>query len=315
MEKHQIKLKIEFSYGKYNAPVENSDLLYHYCSMDAFVNIVKSGKIRMGDLKSMNDPSELSLQNFNFGEIIYKQYLKDPFEFKVETEKQVIDMQTFLLPTLVNFNFGQCGRYSNLLFALCFSDKNDDLTQWRLYGDQGNGVCLGFKKSEIENFKKIDKNFTVKKIDYFSDIELKLIKIAKKILKKIKTLYQNEQYKDLEAYRYDLSSDLIEEWPAYKPDDYLLENETRLIYRLNNHRFFSNTTNIPKEDLTDIDVKIKDGELLLFKEIDLKTLGLSTITLGPLNKTTKDCMNVFLAKNNIDIRADKIYKSIKPYRK
>lgn len=40
------------------------------------------------------------------------------------------------------------------VYCACFSAKGDDLSQWRGYGDNGAGVCLGFDLSEIQ--KKLD---------------------------------------------------------------------------------------------------------------------------------------------------------------
>jgi hypothetical protein len=36
-------------------------------------------------------------------------------------------------------------------FVACFSAKNDDLGQWRGYGDWGRGVCLGYNYRSLEN--------------------------------------------------------------------------------------------------------------------------------------------------------------------
>ena len=216
----------------------------------------------------------------------------------------------------MEYNMGRCGKYSNLLFAFCLSTKGNDLSQWRLYGDNGKGVCLGFKKSQIEKFIKEDKNYSFQQIEYFKTINEVVSSIAKEILLKIRDMYEQSKIEELKKYKFEFMHELSKIWSKYKVADYSSENEVRLVYKLNNNQIFVNvdSKSVKLEDVKDIDVRLRNGELSLFKEVPLEKLGLTSVTLGPLNNTIKDSINIFLAKNNVDILSNHIYKSNIPYR-
>ena len=309
-------IKVVFSHGEFDSPPVNNGLIYHYCSTEAFFNIIKTGKIRLGDLKSMNDPSELSLQEINIGKMIYDEYSKNPFPFQIENNGVALKMANFLMPYEMDYKITRAGKYTNLFFALCFSTKENDLMQWRLYSDNGKGVCLGFNRKTIQKYISQDPNFSLITVKYKSIKEV-VENIAKDSLMEIKKLYESHEIEKLKEYRLNLSKKLIKEWPKYKVCDYKSENEQRLVYKLHNNQVFSNvnSADLKVEDFLDVDIKVKDGELQLFKEIPIKELGLTSITLGPLNNTSKDCLNILLGKYNITIPSASIYKSFIPYRK
>ena len=117
----------------------------------------------------------------------------------------------------------------------CCEDKKDDLTQWRLYGDDGKGVCLKFKLKEKSN------SFIFRKIKYLS-----------------KDSDQIEKLNDLVEFIYDLTGytfvfNTLHEWCHFiKPEDYKVESEVRLLYKLSGNKddekisgwIFTNGTNI-----------------------------------------------------------------------
>lgn len=307
-------INLQFSYGEFQTPTDSEDLLYHYCSMETLVSIIKNGKIRLGDLKSMNDPSEMKLQEINMANIIYNEYQKNPFEFDIGENGAHYGIKELLTPYQIEYKLGQCGKYSNLLFAFCLSGKCNDLSQWRLYGDNGKGVCLGFKKADMKKLIEANSNFSLEKIEYFKSINDVATNVANLVLDKIKNMYELKKFQELKQYRFDIIKELVHYWPKFKTCDYESEDETRLIFNLNNCQIFSNTTAIQQETIKDVDVRVRNGELALFKEIPLNNLGLKTITLGPTNNTTKDGLNILLAKNGLNIGSENIFKSNIPYR-
>lgn len=68
------------------------------------------------------------------------QYLNDPNE--VETGEQYVDM------ALNGFfgNSGECDdlRHRNAIFMTSFSENENNLPMWNMYGKNGNGVSIGF---------------------------------------------------------------------------------------------------------------------------------------------------------------------------
>ena len=96
---------------------------YKYMSFNTFIEILKSKKMRLNSIMSMNDSSE----TFYLGDYLCKAY---------EDERR-----TVLHPK--SKYFGDEGlrnskvvEYKNMLIG-CFSEKADDALMWRLYGDGG----------------------------------------------------------------------------------------------------------------------------------------------------------------------------------
>lgn len=88
-----------------------------YTSLETAVKILNSGKMRMMSVTAMNDKKEIG---HLFSEINKK-------------ESEYLENKTKI----------QLARHR---YITSFTNKIDDLTMWRLYGDDGNGVCLVFSE-------------------------------------------------------------------------------------------------------------------------------------------------------------------------
>ena len=296
------------------SPRQDDDLLYHYCSMESFVSILKHKQIWFGNLNSMNDPSEMFLKEYNFPRILLAEYSKKQFPFEQDFNGCKNNMQEYLLPSQMEHAIMQGGKHTNSLFAFCLSEIGNDLSQWRLYADNGRGVCLGFRKSEIEKFIGQEKEFQLQRVEYFDSPEEIVMKIAQVILEKIKSMYDAKMNLELNEYRIGYLHDLVNEWSKYKVKDYSSERETRIVCR----KVTSVISNINALQLTEkdkeIEIRLRGNDLVTYVPVDLFTLGLESVALGPINHNNKDTINLLLAKHNIDIKAINIYKSTIPYR-
>lgn len=99
----------------------------------------------------------------------------------------------------------------NDIFISSFCSKRDDLTMWRLYGDDAKGVCLSFRVKEHYD----DKSFIIRGVKYApeKDESFKL-------------------FKDLDTSRFIFED--IAEWKCFfKPNEYNIEEEYRLLCRGN----------------------------------------------------------------------------------
>ncbi len=99
----------------------------------------------------------------------------------------------------------------NDIFISSFCSKRDDLTMWRLYGDDAKGVCLSFRVKEHYD----DKNFIIRGVKYAPE--------------------ENEYFKlfrELDTNRFIFED--IAEWKCFfKPNEYKIEDEYRLLCRGN----------------------------------------------------------------------------------
>jgi len=83
----------------------------------------------------MNDRRE-----YEHGRSVFLKALKDRQDQNLANEANVLKM----LERLIRNSSG--GRF----YIACFSEKADDLGQWRGYGDWGRGVCLGYNYSKLQ---------------------------------------------------------------------------------------------------------------------------------------------------------------------
>lgn len=167
---------------------------FKYMSFNTYIEMLKSKKIRLNSIMSMNDSSE----TFYLGDYLCKAY---------EDERRKM-----LHPKSRYFQDGGLRKkkvveYKNNLIG-CFSDKRDDALMWRLYGDGGKGVCLEF---QIENN-------SLKPVLYLDEKSQKaklLTEVASKLKNEGITLY----YKDLSKYHFYTKSQQFEyegEWRFLK---------------------------------------------------------------------------------------------------
>lgn len=115
------------------------EILYHYCSVDAFKSIISNREIWLTDLSASNDHQEgLWISQ------VLKYYLENypPKEFASDFVQDSIGRMDDLFETL---------RYDHNCFALCLSEKGDLLSQWRGYADDGMGFAIGFNRETLED--------------------------------------------------------------------------------------------------------------------------------------------------------------------
>ena len=90
-----------------------SKLLYHYCSVETFFQIIKNQTLRLTNIQYMNDSEELHYGIDLLG--------------KSDEEMLYLDK-----------------KYRGYIdiYAMCFSEMGDLLSQWRGYGDNAEGLSI-----------------------------------------------------------------------------------------------------------------------------------------------------------------------------
>lgn len=115
--------------------------LYHYTTLEAVLNMLKTKKLWFSCIVGLNDRSELNYSDLSLG-------LK-----KDETINQ------------------QRIRFANERFLFSMSSKGDDLNQWRLYGNDGKGACLKYRINDSYSRPSKSKfNWTFGKVRYNKSI-------------------------------------------------------------------------------------------------------------------------------------------------
>ncbi len=111
--------------------------IYHYTSIRAFVNILKSKELWLSNIATMNDKKEITAML----ELL-----------KSDLEKSGVDTERTkeLLYCLES-------EYKQLVYlAACFSLNEDDAAMWERYADDARGVCVKINPQKLN--EQIDKN-------------------------------------------------------------------------------------------------------------------------------------------------------------
>lgn len=194
-----------------------------YTSLDSLMWMLKDGTYQMCGIVGMNDKSEVDYFN--------KKYLP-----KKQNPMSFDDY--------------------NKIYLSSGTSLKDNLTMWRLYGDDGKGVCLVFEvKPSID--------FYIAKVDYEKKDK------SHENVKRIKALIgKGFKFEGLNVWKH-----------FFKPHDYSVEEEIRLMFY--EHSDYSSTNNDKK-----VWIKANGSSIVIpamrFKfPSDNFPLTLKTIILGP----------------------------------
>ncbi len=264
----QLDLKTETFYLKKEQALFDELILmrdkiktfYHYTSFQALIEILKSGKIRFSSPAGLNDITEISSRN-----TILKEKLDDDFD---EARLQNITKR----------------------FIFSLTDRFDNLNQWRLYGADGTGVCLGLDLSRIPE----EKNLRFGRILYGETIASCLSRIRKRISEELR---KNFDFRNYQIWGYFI-----------KDTDYSEESEYRLIHYDDSER-----------SLDKLSWRINNyGAFYPYMDMDMDRLNMTmeTILFGP--KFRERQLNKGMIENYLNRYYDKKVKiefsCIKSYR-
>ncbi len=113
----QLDLKEVLNLAKDNSSNEEPITLYKYMPLETYHSMLQNMTFRMNSIVSMNDINE----TFWMNTLLYG----DEKQSKGQKYEGIV--------------------YNKDVLISSFSDKKDDPIMWRLYGNAGNGVCLGFR--------------------------------------------------------------------------------------------------------------------------------------------------------------------------
>lgn len=172
---------------------ENEELC-RYTSLSTLFRQISNDQHSMASLEGMNDTTEIK-------------YVDDCFEASKEAKKS---------HEKHNDDFGN----NYFILSLCAKEQIDNLTLWRLYGDDSKGVCIVYEPVS----KKLPEGFKMKKVIY----DDKLLHILKKIIDRISPNCEENQAKKNKTVFYYVSTD--DAWKHFfKPKEYKTEKEIRLL--------------------------------------------------------------------------------------
>jgi len=139
-KKLEIENEVLNSYEELHSTLQSNhtpEILYHYTSFDSLNSMFKNSSIWMSHYLYLNDPTEVvHVLEPLFNEIIKEDTVHDSAFW---SDIKVIILEKILYQPLLPVG----------MFSL--SKSRDSLDQWRGYGNQGRGVCVGIDSSMLSN--------------------------------------------------------------------------------------------------------------------------------------------------------------------
>jgi len=115
--------------------------LWHYTSLDAASRIIEGGAMWATDADYLNDTTELRASAPYFDHVIRERRMNAPSPWLQIAERTCHSV------------FAQAMRTT---CVLSFTTLEDDLSQWRSYGDDGRGCALAFEPSVLREASSPD---------------------------------------------------------------------------------------------------------------------------------------------------------------
>ena len=305
-------------------------VLYHYCGLDKFYNIIKNNSIWLSDLTDTNDSKEL---------IWVKEAAERVVTPYIQEKIQPGDTDEFYRHEYVKAFLNLVGRQV-FCWGFCLSEKDDNLGQWRGYGDDGTGVCIGF------DFKALDELMLKREVVRTSGPILTLGKICyktkeemnKALRERAQNIVSDEEKRAkirnlVDATKLVLNGSGIESskvqllpkteesiavtivamtvFPFYKSEGFEEEAEHRIVFSIPREKF-----SIEKLEKYQWGSKLKFKEFKFNEEtlvshldiefVDMKDV-IKSITIGPKSKLTEQEVELILRwygvySDNIEIK-------------
>lgn len=197
-------------------------IVYHYCSLETFISIIKNSTIRLSHVTKSNDVEELKYI-IPFLKIALKKSIKyynelEEFEYSLDPE---------MADRVVDAYFNDDSRE---VYVCCFSETTELVDQWARYADQSKGVAIGFSTDNLVKLQTLNTNYAFGKIIYDAKY------VITELCDIIDEEYQNKKtINALNITTYEnvinnIVKTILEYSSLYKNPAFKQEREWRLIY-------------------------------------------------------------------------------------
>lgn len=211
-------LEIAKELGAMRFPPET--MLWHYTNGSSLIAILESMSIYSTQISCLNDATELK-----YGATLFHGALG-----KLRAETSNDQMAESLLDGAIS-HFKEDPNYqaASFHFVACFSEEEDDLSQWRAYGGGENGYAIGFRAADLLGVP----NSMLVRVSYDLDLQRKLaMKVAMEMVRFFKEGVRKNTPSDLIQF----GKEFLEAWekqlvmiaPMVKNPGFFKEKEYRI---------------------------------------------------------------------------------------
>lgn len=251
-----------------------SDIIWHYTSMEAMLQIIRNRSLFFSRAAYLNDSREIA-----WVEHVLKNRSSDDTGLDAEKVQ-------YLLGCVLSIEVA----IRTSPFMASFSMQPDQLSQWRAYADDGKGIAIGFDKDRLLN--NLDELYTNKGLTILHQrVEYLATDAPSTVIYEAFQRICNETRK-----RYNSAND---DWPINIDANYFIKNaafqeeeEYRICYL--SDVCATNASNIPPEQFR----TSHEGRIVPYVELSLakqtSRLPIVRLVLGPRNVNSVDTVWRFM---------------------
>lgn len=253
---------------------QNADVLYHYCSLEAFLSIIQNASLRLSDISKSNDNQECI-------------YARDKVKQGVE---QLLEQNSEWLKSW-NFGYSLNSDINKdmVTYVACFSEKKDLLSQWRGYAADGKGIAIGFSENILQILNKINSYvISFQKVIY--DLDEQEIYIKKMVDEVVESI----ELKNIEHVALELNTNYKLKYPVCKNSGFKEEAEWRIIFNSGpgQGKIYTNKG----LDFSEVKYRVVRDKLVSYMEMDFSKIKqdiIKEIWIGPKAQVSKvDVMKI-----------------------
>lgn len=301
--------EINHIHDKSNTLISNH-IVYHYTSPNAFLNIIKSKKMRFTDIRYMNDRSErvffvkLLIDFFDSNPNKYP-YCENAFKIIIsENDQDEIKKLKTNDVKLSFFPHPDLPDNKSRTFIWCASENKDSLGMWNYYvqGNSYQGYNIGIDIAEfLKTFNKTTSSSSQIEVNYgnilydehqqIKSIDKHLYDIEKSINEIISSGGETEYCNIREMLQY------INIFSCFfKDSHYSDEKEFRIIIQ------FNDAENIFENDFICEDFCVKNGLIVPYINVNIPEHSIKEVTISPIieSRIAKFSITELLKQNKYD---------------
>lgn len=272
MKEIEIKLNLKIEEHTKKTALSN---YYHYTTVDAFYNIIKTKELWLGDTSTMNDKSELT----NFTKSLQENLLLE----LPEKKKDIDDYFNKVNERVAN----------EYPFALCFTTLKDDAAQWERYADNAKGIRIGFDTNTLLLLCK-------KLIFSFNEVFYKWNSKEHKHYEILKTYFKTGELEEFDNINGQIDN-LICVSALHKHNSFRSEKEYRMVTLLNNigNTEYSKIEFECRNNVIKKYLKLNIDKISSNKDINLQML-IKNVLIGPLSSQNENILRKFCCENGFN---------------
>lgn len=237
----------------------DTEILYHYCSVETFYNVIKESKLWLSDIEKSNDYREC---------VACREIVDEKIKEYLNNDNQALKAWNTW------YERGNETTFSRT-FGVCFSESEDQLSQWRGYAQNGKGLAIGFDKKILEELNLIHKIYIAFGKVIYNNVEEYVKDIVAENIDKF-------EYKGIEHAAFELSQNYRLQFPFVKNPGFEEEKEWRgVVCSPIGHG------NIPSSEkivFSKIKYRVSDDKLIPYIEMNFEKVKqniIKKILIGP----------------------------------